>query len=249
MSPTTIHNGLYDFQTMMNLSNTIFIFAFRRGVRIRSTFRQLQYDRTGITNGFLYRFIRKIKPNKNFWALLLMFTHIVFAQDWQQHNDGFFIVETASMADSQHLNEVFDILQQAKKDLTRQGLKLPDSVIVHIHPDIDSYVNAVNLPWYIAAVADRETNTIQTQRLEILIARNSLEKTLRHELFHLAQPEDWPRWKAEGKAMLFAGELPQAEPLVGISEERLEDLLANRSSREMLQRAVATAYRWVLENR
>lgn len=232
---------------MMNLPNITFICVLRRGVHIRSTFGQLQYAPTGVTNGFIQRF--NPAKNKIVLVFLIILIHTVFAQKWQQHTDGFFIVETASSADSQHLNEVFDILQQAKKDLTRQELNLPDSVTVRIHPDIDSYVNAVNLPWYIAAITNRETNMIQTQRLEILIARNSLEKTLRHELFHLAQPSDWPRWKAEGKAMLFTGELPQAEPLVGISEERLEDLLANPNSRAMLQRAVATAYQWVIENR
>ena len=227
---------------MMNLPNITFICALCRG---EGPLAPTQFD----VNGFLQKFIFVYKQNKIRWVFLFLFMHTVFAQEWQQNTDGFYTVETASSADSQHLNEVFDVLQQAKKDLTRQGLKLPNSVTVRIHPDIDSYVIAVNLPWYIAGVADRETNTIQTQRLEILIIRNSLEKTLRHELFHLAQPENWPRWKAEGKAMLFASESPQAEVLVGISEERLEDLLANPPSREMLQQAVATAYQWVIENR
>ncbi len=223
------------------IQSITFMFALCRGV--------LQYTPTVITNGFLQQFIFVYKQNKICWVFLFLFLHTVFAQDWQTSTDGFFVVEVASLADSQHLKQVFDILQQAKKDLIRQELKLPDAVTVQIHPDINSYVTSVNLPWYIAAVANRETNTIQTQRLEILIARNSLEKTLRHELFHLAQPEGWLRWKAEGKAMLFAGELPQAEALVGISEARLEDLLANPPSREMLQQAVATAYTWVIENR
>jgi hypothetical protein len=181
--------------------------------------------------------------------ILLALLSSVLAQDWQQSTDGFFIVETASSADTKQLSEVFDILQQAKKDLTRLELVLPKSVTVRIHPDIDLYINAVNLPWYIAAVSNRETNMIQTQRLEVLIARNSLEKTLHHELFHLAQPPDWPRWKAEGKAMLFAGELPQAELFASITEKELEAMLVNPDSREQLQRAVATAYWWVIENR
>jgi hypothetical protein len=183
-----------------------------------------------------------------YWIFLLGLIHVVLAQDWRQHTDGFFNIETAAIADQEHLKNAFEILQQAKKDLQRQNLKLPDSVTVRVHPNLESYVTSVNLPWYIAAVTNRETSMIQTQRLEVLISRNSLEKTLRHELFHLAQPNDWPRWKAEGKAMLFAGEVPQAEALVGVTEERLNDLLANPPSREMLQQAVATAYQWVLQN-
>jgi hypothetical protein len=179
--------------------------------------------------------------------ILYGFMALAYAQEWQQHTDGFFVVETAAIADQEHLKDVFKIVQEAKKDLQRQPLQLPDSVTIRIHPNLESYVNAVKLPWYIAAIANRETNLIQTQRLEVLILRNSLEKTLRHELFHLTQPEAWPRWKAEGMAMRFAGELPRAEPLVGITEERLEDLLANPPSREMLQRATATAYQWVIE--
>ncbi len=233
---------------MMNLPNITFICALCRGERNPKFIEWVAPTRFDV-NGFLQQFIFVYKQNNIFWVFSFLFMHTVFAQDWQTSIDGFFIVEVASLADLQHLNEVFDILQQAKKDLIRQGLKLPDSVSVRIHPDIDSYVNTVNLPWYIAAVADRETNTIQTQRLEILITRNSLEKTFRHELFHLAQSKDWPRWKAEGKAMLFAGELPQAQPYKDISEEKLEDLLANPGSREQLQRAVATAYLWVIENR
>lgn len=181
--------------------------------------------------------------------LLLYVIALSFAQTWQQHTDGFFTVETVAVADQQHLKQVFEILQQAKKDLLRQNLQLLNSVTLRVHPNLDSFVTSLNLPWYIAAISNRETSTIQTQRLEVLITRNSLTKTLRHELFHLAQAPDWPRWKAEGKAMLFAGELPQAEPLAGVSEARLEELLASPTSREMLQRAVATAYQWVIEGR
>jgi hypothetical protein len=77
-----------------------------------------------------------------------------------------------------------------------------------------------------------------------LLERNSLEKTLRHELFHLAQPADWPRWLAEGSAMIFAGETPGVEPLSNVSEGQLDVLLASVNSSEELARATATAYDW-----
>jgi hypothetical protein len=185
--------------------------------------------------------------------LLFLFTfHLslfAFAQNWSTSSDGFFTVQTASSADATYLPEVFEILQEAKKDLRAENFTLPESVTVQIHPNLDSFTKTTQLPWYIISLADRETNTIHTQRLRILLERQSLKVTLRHELFHLAQPSDWPRWKAEGEAMKFSRERPQAEPFEDVSEDELNNLLANPSSRKTLQRAVATAYQWVLETR
>jgi hypothetical protein len=182
--------------------------------------------------------------------LLFLFTfHLslfTFAQAWSTWSDGFFTVQTASSADATYLPEVFEILQEAKKDLRTENFTLSESVTVQIHPNLDSFITTTQLPWYIASVTNRETSTIHTQRLRVLLERQSLKVTLRHELFHLAQPSDWPRWKAEGEAMKFSGEHPQAEPFENVSEDELNNLLANPSSRETLQRAVATAYQWVM---
>jgi hypothetical protein len=193
---------------------------------------------------------------KRFWFLafyLSLFTFhfspFSYAQDWSTASDGFFSVQTTSSADETYLSEVFKILQKAKKDLRSEGLTLPESVTVQIHPDLDSFTTKTELPWYLISVADRETDTIHTQRLRILLERQTLEITLRHELFHLAQPDEWPRWRAEGEAMKFSGERPQGEPFENISEEQLDKLLANPDSRETLQRAVATAYLWVVQER
>lgn len=114
----------------------------------------------------------------------------------------------ASSADRQLLPQVFEILQKARRDLTLAGLNLPQTVTIVIHPDLKSYTSITKIPWFIIAVSNREKNRIDTQRLWILIDRGSLERTLRHELFHLAQPEGWARWKAEGAAMRFAGDKP-----------------------------------------
>lgn len=178
----------------------------------------------------------------------LLFTSC-YAQDWSTSSDGFFSVQTASSADATYLSEVFEILQGARKDLRTEGLTLPESVTLQIHPNLDSFTTKAELPWYIISVANRETNTIHTQRLRILLERQTLEVTLRHELFHLAQPDEWPRWRAEGEAMKFSGERPQAEPFENISEDELESLLTNPDSRETLQRAAATAYFWVVQGR
>lgn len=183
-------------------------------------------------------------------ALFLLFTFYLlpftFAQTWSTKTDGFFSVQTASSADATYLSEVFEILQEAKKDLRTEGLTLPEGVTVQIHPDLDSFTTTTEVPWYVISLADRETSTIHTQRLRILLERQTLEITLRHELFHLAQPEDLPRWRAEGEAMKFSGERVRAEPFENVTEEELNDLLANPDSRETLQRATATAYLWVV---
>ena len=173
----------------------------------------------------------------------------LLAQDWSTSSDGFFTVQTVQNADALYLPEVFKILQEAKKDLRAEDLTLPESVTVKIHPDLESFTTTTELPWYVISVADRKTSTIHTQRLRILLERQTLDITLRHELFHLAQPQDWPRWRAEGEAMKFSGERSQGEPFENLSEEELEELLAYPGSRETLQRAAATAYAWVVQGR
>jgi hypothetical protein len=181
-----------------------------------------------------------------FFSSLLSLSSFALPQTWASKSDGFFTVVVASSADETYLAEVFEILQEARKDLRTEGLLLPQKVGVQIHPDLASFTTTTTLPWYIISVADRETSTIHTQRLRILLERQTLDMTLRHELFHLAQPEDWPRWRAEGEAMKFSGERVQGEPFENVSEAELNKLLANPDSRQTLQRAAATAYLWVL---
>ncbi len=182
-------------------------------------------------------------------AFLFFLFPFSLAQDWSSKTDGFFSVQTASDTDASYLSEVFEILQEAKKDLRGEGLTLPESITVQIHPTLDSFTITTELPWYIISLADRKTGTVHTQRLRILLERQTLDITLRHELFHLAQPSDWPRWRAEGEAMKFSGETVQAKPFEDVTEEELNRRLANPDSRETLQRAAATAYFWVVQGR
>ncbi|MER3481959.1 MAG: hypothetical protein C4332_01115 [Meiothermus sp.] len=172
-------------------------------------------------------------------ALLLS---LGFAQNWQTAKSPGFVVRTASSPDRALLPQVFEILRKARRDLSLAGLNLPQTVTVVIHPNLKSYTDATKVPWFVIAVSDRTKNRIVTQRLRILVERGSLERTLRHELFHLVQPEGWPRWKAEGSAMRFAGDKPTAEPIPGISEDELNKVLADPPDARVLARAVATAY-------
>lgn len=179
-----------------------------------------------------------------FIAIVLL-SSLGVAQRWVTATDDSFTVLTAAAEDAEHLQAVFSILQCAKQDLRRGwNLTLPPGVTVVIHPDLTSFSQATRLPWYIAGAADRTNLVLNVQRLRVLLERQSLETTLRHELFHLVQPPDWSRWQSEGAAMLFAGELPSAQPFEGISEAELNRRLATAASREDLARSVATAYLW-----
>jgi hypothetical protein len=172
--------------------------------------------------------------------LLLMLTMLASAQTWQDVTDGSVTVRTARHADRAYLLEVFAVSQQAKRDLRAWGLTLAPLTLV-IHPDIASYQAATGMPWYLAAVADTNTRQLDMQRAGVLAERGSLEVTLRHELFHLAQPEGLARYLAEGLAMHFAGETPQATPWQG-RPERLNTILADPANQQELQQAMARAY-------
>jgi hypothetical protein len=152
-----------------------------------------------------------------------------------------FIIETASPTDEQQLREVFEVLERARNDLLRMGYQPPARVKLVVHPDLKSFLSTTQLPWFVLAAAHQKQSRIDVQRLRI-VAEKGLEATLRHELFHLAQPEGWPRWKAEGMAMRFAGQKPRAKPLDGLSEARLDALLAYPPDQEVLSRAMATAF-------
>ncbi|GIW29552.1 MAG: hypothetical protein KatS3mg070_2915 [Meiothermus sp.] len=181
------------------------------------------------------------------WVLLAfgVFSPLALAQTWQTARAPGFVVETASPEDARHLPEVFRVLQKARRDLIAAGYPPPPAVRVVVHPHLKSYTAATRLPWFILAAASRNRKQIDSQRLRLLLERGALEHTLRHELFHLAQPAGWPRWKAEGMALRFAGDRPRARPLENIGEAELERLLASPPDPATLSRAMATAFWWV----
>ena len=165
---------------------------------------------------------------------------------WQTATDGRFIVKTASAADSELLGAVFATLEQAECELRQDwNLRLPETVTVRIHPTLASFQDVTAQPWFVAASADRGARRLEFQRLRVLTERHSLSLTLRHELFHLAQPQAWPRWRAEGSAMRFAGERPHAPPFDDMNEAELNARLAAPDSSAALERAAATAWLWV----
>ena len=180
---------------------------------------------------------------------LMLLCQIGLTEGWKQSSNGFFTVETASIADEAYLTQVFKILEKARADLQRQEMPLGSGIVLRIHPNLDSYLAGSGQPWYIAGISNKAERLIQIQRLDVLLVRSSLEITIRHELFHMAHPDDWPRWQAEGRAMLFAGENPQVDPFTDVSEQQLELILASPDSLEELKRAGATAYFWVRQGK
>ena len=128
-------------------------------------------------------------------------------------------------------------------------LELCTQVIITVHPDLESFRGATGLPWYVLATADRAECSLDTQRLRIVAEHGGIERTLRHELFHLAQPDHWPRWLSEGRAQRFAGERPRHAPLEFVSPDELDRLLAAAPDQATLLRALATALSWVMEGR
>lgn len=177
--------------------------------------------------------------------LMLMVSPPALAQSWQKATDGRFVVETSSPTNRERLGEVFEVLRDAALELRQdRGWALPRTVTVRIYPTFMAYTDATRQPWYVAGTADRNTMTLHVQRLRVLLERGSLERTLRHELFHLAQPAQWPRWRAEGSAMRFAGEAPSARPFTKLNPDELDRRLAEAGSRTDLARAAATAWLW-----
>ena len=177
--------------------------------------------------------------------LLTLVISVLFWGFSEEHStDGTFSI-ISSNADNKYLPEVFAILQEAKGELEQSwGLNVPEQVTIVIHPTLNSFTAASQMPWYIAGIANVKTNQIDLQRLKVLKERNILKRTLRHELFHLAQSDDLSRWLAEGLAMHFAGDRLLAPPIEGISEAMLNDFLANPTSQNILYSSRTTAFIW-----
>ncbi len=180
---------------------------------------------------------------------IFLSTLVLIALAWgsaeQPATDGRFVVITNSEADRAYLSEVFAILQEAQRELEQSWqLNLPQEITIVIHPTLQSFIKANQVPWYIAGTANVKANQVDLQRLKVLVERDILKSTLRHELFHLTQSDHWPRWLAEGLAMHFAEDKLLASPIKGITETKLNNLLANPKSQDELYSARATAFSW-----
>lgn len=153
-------------------------------------------------------------------------------------------------ATSSELGQLSQVLQRAVPQVLRlTGHELCAEPVVYVHPDLASFQAASGAAWFQLAVADRAACRIDVQRLAVVAQHGGLERMLRHELFHLAQPDGWERWRAEGAAQQFAGERPAAPPLGGLSPAQLDLMLAAPADELTYRRAMATALEWVRQGR
>ena len=169
---------------------------------------------------------------------------------WREFPAAGATIRVAADADALAVPELSRVLSQALGELhARPGFRGCNPVLVVIHPNLDSFLAAVGGSWHQLAAADVRGCRIDTQRIQVLSLHGGLERTLRHELFHLFQPAGWERWRAEGEAQRFAGENPQAAVLPGITPAELDALLVAPADEQLRLRAMATALSWVLLGR
>jgi len=77
----------------------------------------------------------------------------------------------------------------------------PRGIELRVYPDVDSFRNATGEPGWVAART--EGRTIQLQPAEVLRAKGTFERTLRHEIAHVLMEEQGgslPVWFEEGLA-------------------------------------------------
>ncbi len=128
------------------------------------------------------------------------------------------------------------------------GWQVPFTVRLQIYPTLDLYRDATGQPGWVAAFTRGQT--IRLQPLSELRAKNILESTLRHELFHLLIESrargDLPIWFREGLVLYLSGASAAAAPsapgnAVSMTDTEMESILERSQDRAALQRAYATA--------
>jgi len=128
------------------------------------------------------------------------------------------------------------------------GWKLPFTVRLEIYPTLDLYRDATGQPGWIAA--STRGQTIRLQPLAELRAKNILESTLRHELFHLLVESraraGLPVWFREGLVLYLSGTISGANrstagAAIHMTDSQMETIFTNSQNREELQRAYVAA--------
>ena len=152
-----------------------------------------------------------------------------------EFKSGLLTVQLHDPRDKLHLRTVFSSFQTAQADLKEIGLEIR-AVKLEAFSGAAGLANASGEPSFVAASTHGQT--IQTQRLGALKARGLLGFTVRHEVFHTAQPASLPRWLAEGLARHFSGEDARdslaPSGLESTTNSRLNELLTARDSRATL---------------
>jgi hypothetical protein len=168
------------------------------------------------------------------WVWLLLVTPIVFAAPLE-FKSGLLTVKIHDSRDETQLGIVFRTFKKTQADLAEIGLEIKQ-VKLEAFSNANAFAHATGEPAFVAA--STRGQTIRSQRLGALKIRGLLEFTIRHEVFHTAQPTSLPRWLAEGLARHFSGEdardSSQPSGLESVSNARLDELLLARASRTAL---------------
>ena len=173
------------------------------------------------------------------WVWLLLVTSIAFGVPLEtkplEFKSGLLTVTIHDPRDKSQLATVFKAFKKAQSDLTEIGLEIKP-VKLEAFSSANAFTQATGEPSFVAA--STRDQTIRTQRLGALKARGLLEFTVRHEVFHTAQPTGLPRWLAEGLARHFSGEdardSKQPSGLEAVSNGKLDQLLLARDSKNAL---------------
>jgi hypothetical protein len=168
------------------------------------------------------------------WVWLFLVASIAFAAPLE-FKFGLLTVTLQDARDQAQLATVFKAFKKAQTDLTEIGLEVKP-IKLEAFSSADAFARASGEPAFVAA--STRDHTIRTQRLGALKTRGLLEFTIRHEVFHTAQPASLPRWLAEGLARHFSGEdardSVQSSSLESVSNGKLDELLLARGSKTAL---------------
>jgi hypothetical protein len=169
------------------------------------------------------------------WVWLLLVTSVVVAAPAKtktlEFKSGLLTVTLQDARDQAQLATVFKTFKKAQADLAEIGLVIRP-VKLEAFSSANAFARATGEPVFVAA--STQAQTIRTQRLGALKTRGLLEFTIRHEVFHTAQPASLPRWLAEGLARHFSGEdardSSQPSGLESVSKSKLDELMLARGS-------------------
>ena len=173
------------------------------------------------------------------WVWLLLVTSIAFAAPLEtkpfEFKSGLLTVTIHDPRDRAQLATVFKTFKKSQADLAEIGLEVKP-VKLEAFSCANAFTRATAEPAFVAA--STRDQTVRTQRLEALKTRGLLEFTIRHEVFHTAQPTGLPRWLAEGMARHFSGEdardSNQPSGFESVSNAKLDQLLLARGSKSAL---------------
>jgi hypothetical protein len=158
------------------------------------------------------------------------------------YRTGWLSITINDPGDQNRIAGVIETLQRAKQDASELGLSVPQ-ITLEATTNAAQFTRLTGEPAGIAAITNG--TKIVTQRLNALQARGRLTHTIRHELFHTAQPPRMPRWLAEGLARHFSGEHKndplQVTGLETKTEQQLNEMLQSRTSHQALNQAYVEA--------